>query len=521
MTINETSQDACPVVVCVADNNYVQALCAAIHSGLINLKRYPKILLFLIHEDISDFNRNMILKSIPPQKADVQWLPLPPGMLTKLKKLKVDGWLAHAIYFRIYLPELLPAQIEKAIYLDSDLLIQGDLGELWDMDMEGKAVSAVPNLDWRVSSVRGLKNYKELGLSADSKYFNSGVIVFNLARWRQGNISDKVVQSIEHTKGESLWPDQDALNTILANDWKELDRLWNYEALMNPYDEEAISQCHILHFTGPCKPWHDQYSHPTKELFFHYLDMTAWSGWRPRKLWKRGYWFLDMTRPYRHSLGLSKSHILQIIIILKSFLLKVKGRLGLPPKLKNRSELPVLLNALGLKGTGVEIGVYQGSYSEAILRKSSLSKLYSIDPWKIFPSEEYADILNSDENELYEAYLTAIRKLSRFKNRSKILKTTSEKAVMLFKDEELDFVYIDAQHAYGPCQRDIRLWWPKVRRGGVFAGHDYLSGKLPEGDFGVKDAVDEFVKEHQLTLFITQEQWPTWYILKDETVPLL
>jgi predicted O-methyltransferase YrrM len=84
----------------------------------------------------------------------------------------------------------------------------------------------------------------------------------------------------------------------------------------------------------------------------------------------------------------------------------------------------------------------------------------------------------------------------------------------IFKNNSLDFVYIDANHSYDECKKDIDIWWKKVRNGGVLSGHDYLNGVVAGTVFGVKDAVDKFVEEENLKLYITEEDYPTWYLLK-------
>jgi hypothetical protein len=75
-------------------------------------------------------------------------------------------------------------------------------------------------------------------------------------------------------------------------------------------------------------------------------------------------------------------------------------------------------------------------------------------------------------------------------------------------------VYIDGDHSYKGCVADLRAYYPKIRPGGIFSGHDYLDGSLPEGDFGVKKAVDEFVRRTQPRAFFTsREPWPSWLII--------
>lgn len=181
--------------------------------------------------------------------------------------------------------------------------------------------------------------------------------------------------------------------------------------------------------------------------------------------------------------------------------------------LKTRDELPLLLNHLNLKGVGVEIGVQVGGYSETILSKSKLSKLYSVDCWKHFGG--YEDIANKPQYKQYYYLLRTILRLWKFGKRSKIVRNFSEDAVKRVRNNYLDFVYIDAQHSYSGAKKDIEMWYPKVKSGGVFAGHDYVAGRFHEGNFDVKGAVDEFVKKSKDKLYITGEkEFPSWYIIK-------
>ncbi|MFA4952604.1 MAG: class I SAM-dependent methyltransferase [Candidatus Pacearchaeota archaeon] len=184
-----------------------------------------------------------------------------------------------------------------------------------------------------------------------------------------------------------------------------------------------------------------------------------------------------------------------------------------------RYQLPILLRKLGLVDVGVEVGVQTGVYSEIILRLSNLKRLYSIDCWKSF--EGYKDIANKNQIKQYYYYLKTIARLFKFGKRSRILRKFSKDAARLFRGNSLDFIYIDAQHSYEGCKEDIELWWPKLKKGGIFAGHDYVNGKLLEGEFGVKRAVDEFIKKEKQKLFVVNakirndSKWPTWYLVKN------
>lgn len=165
--------------------------------------------------------------------------------------------------------------------------------------------------------------------------------------------------------------------------------------------------------------------------------------------------------------------------------------------IQNRYELPGLLNKLGLKNNGVEVGVACGGYSSVILCNSNLKLLYSVDNWKKPRIKAKAE-----------------RHLEKFGSRSRILHLTSEEASEKFAFKTLDFVYIDADHIYESVKQDLELWYDKVKVGGIFAGHDYVNKSCKYGVFGVKQAVNEMVKRYGQELFTTNEQWKSWYFIK-------
>lgn len=179
----------------------------------------------------------------------------------------------------------------------------------------------------------------------------------------------------------------------------------------------------------------------------------------------------------------------------------------------SRMHFPELLNNVGLLGEGAEIGVASGEYSEHILKYWKGQKLFSIDPWMEYPREVYRDNANVSQTRQEEFYQRTVNRLKEYGNRSVMLRKTSAEAVKQFNNGTLDFVYIDARHHYEAVKEDIALWRPKVKRGGILAGHDYVDGMLGEGDFGVKSAVDEFVKDTGYKLLVTADNYaPSWFV---------
>ena len=101
-----------------------------------------------------------------------------------------------------------------------------------------------------------------------------------------------------------------------------------------------------------------------------------------------------------------------------------------------------------------------------------------------------------------------------FGARSTIWRQTSTEAAKRVPHHSLDFVYIDARHDYASVMEDLEAWFDKVRPGGIFAGHDYIDGMFPAGEFGVKSAVDKFFAQRGIAVFATSNDGPfvSWMV---------
>lgn len=170
-----------------------------------------------------------------------------------------------------------------------------------------------------------------------------------------------------------------------------------------------------------------------------------------------------------------------------------------------------LLNLLkGKDLVGVEVGVYRGQFSEFLLEHGPFRELVSIDAW----------VWNVYGVSPVVAQADAERRLARFGERSRVMRITSEKAARLFVDNSLDFIYIDAAHDYENVALDMKIWWGKLKAGGLFAGHDF-DPRQP----GVMRAVQEHAATHRLPIGITgtggggydstENDLRSWYFLKE------
>jgi len=166
-----------------------------------------------------------------------------------------------------------------------------------------------------------------------------------------------------------------------------------------------------------------------------------------------------------------------------------------------------------VKGTdlvGVEIGVYTGAHAESMLKHLDIKKMYLIDPYQSY--DEYPESKTSWGEGLpivEEALPIATKKLCVYGPKIEWVFAKSEHAADMIPND-LDFVYIDANHAYEYVIKDIELYWPKIKKGGVLGGHDFYNGFCDNHD-GVIKAVIEFVFKNNLML---HTELPDWWMVK-------
>jgi hypothetical protein len=165
-----------------------------------------------------------------------------------------------------------------------------------------------------------------------------------------------------------------------------------------------------------------------------------------------------------------------------------------------RNHIAELFGELKFK-VGAEIGVRTGEFSQVMCEANPGVKMYCIDPWA-----PYARVSQQRQ----DRYLRYCRnRLAPYD--CTIIKATSEDAVREFKDDSLDSVYIDGRHEFDYVMMDLIMWVPKVRRGGIIAGHDYY--EFYAG--GVITAVNAYTHAHNIQMwYITRELTPSFFWVK-------
>lgn len=182
--------------------------------------------------------------------------------------------------------------------------------------------------------------------------------------------------------------------------------------------------------------------------------------------------------------------------------------------LKDREDLGEWLNQAGLTWIGVEVGTLYGEYMESIMRKWTGMLLYCVDPWeKQDPSLYREPVNNCDWN---QAYLSALGRSIKFGGRVSLIKGYSPDVSGRFTDESLDFVYLDGRHDRDAVSADLEAWWPLIKKGGLFGGHDFRNEHNDTQCCDVQDCVMQFAIEHELAIHTTNVPGKDqgWWIIK-------
>lgn len=272
-------------IACAADYRYIQPLTVMLQSVLTNLSSDRTINVFLIDGGIDEAHRQELTRIWNPQRGQLHWL-FPPTAWAD--GLPLWGRMPVTTYYKLLIADLLPRSFHRVIWLDCDLVVDRDLSHLWDTDLAGRHALAVPDRAIPlVSSRNGVAHYRQLAIREHAKYFNAGVMVVNLDLWRKEGVPARVLAYLRRYRDSVVFWDQEGLNAVLADKWGELDPRWNVcvHTMGGDYPESPSTpddRPWIVHFTGNLKPWIYPSNNPAHALYFQYLDLTAWAGWRPK-----------------------------------------------------------------------------------------------------------------------------------------------------------------------------------------------------------------------------------------------
>ncbi len=268
------------VIACASDAKYVRPLATMLRSVVDNLGPTRCAKIYVIESGLDEAQRLAVTQGWPRERVTVFWIQ---ASESSFAGLPLWGRMPVSTYYKLELPTLLPPHVTRAIWLDCDLLVLDDLGELWDHNIDGHKLGAVQDaIVPFVSSRCGIAKHSELGLDTTAKYFNAGVMVADVEAWRADNVRERAIAYLRRYADSVTFWDQEGLNVALAGDWMQIGDRWNHNAGIPQNRKRFSGRPAIVHFAGSLKPWRFRTGDPVRNLYFEYLDRTAFAGWRPR-----------------------------------------------------------------------------------------------------------------------------------------------------------------------------------------------------------------------------------------------
>jgi lipopolysaccharide biosynthesis glycosyltransferase len=238
-------------LVFACDSGYLMPLATALRSIVETNQRGWPLKFNVLSDAVSEKSQKKVLNSLPPGSASICWVPVD---LRLFSELSTVAYVSKMTYARLLIPRLFPNSVSRVLYLDSDTLVLDDLTPLLETDLNGNVVGAV--LDCGVDPL--LKRGEPLSQQVPCvrAYFNAGVLLIDLDRWREYQISEKTLEYLAKHP-QSPFMDQDGLNFACDNLWKKLDSQWNFQGhfQQNFLHMNSEERPRIVHFVTSKKPW--------------------------------------------------------------------------------------------------------------------------------------------------------------------------------------------------------------------------------------------------------------------------
>ncbi len=234
------------------DNSYAPYLSVAIQSIIENASSKYNYKIFILHQELSQENIKK-LKSLEKDRFEIEFRYMKDGLETITdrveNRLRCD-YFTLTIYFRLFIPDMFP-EYDKGIYIDSDIVVRGDISELYNIELGNNLIGACA--DKSVVDIPELANYMEEAIGVNRhEYINSGVLLMNLKAMREKKFSNRFLTLLNKYHFDCVAPDQDYLNAMCNGKILYIDNTWD---AMPTEGKEPLSNPKLIHYNLFQKPW--------------------------------------------------------------------------------------------------------------------------------------------------------------------------------------------------------------------------------------------------------------------------
>lgn len=286
------------------DNNYPIFTLLSINSILKNNLSKSHYKFYIFENNVTDKNKELMRNFVHSFRQEIEFYHIDTYILDQGQDLYkyLNSRITSIGMARVLIPNLLPDNIHRVLYLDGDTLITDDLKNLYDMNLKDKTVGMVEDSSiWQV---------KQIPIKKQNYYVNSGVMLIDIDKWRKEHITEQIISFLKDNFNDFLYkdnttfirypfPDQDLINIVLKNNIAFLDKRWNNQTI--PYFYLTENTKGIIHFLTKNKPWvFPQSELPAYKIYYKY--------WRESPLWYYKYYYSIIAIRNRYIKTLSNSY---------------------------------------------------------------------------------------------------------------------------------------------------------------------------------------------------------------------
>lgn len=268
-------------LTCSTDDNYVQHCMAMLCSLFENNKKH-RFAVHLLVDSLSKESRTLISQLGERYQSDIIFHDIDGKLLEniQLNDIQFNGKKMYSIatYYRMFLPSLLPTDIDRILYLDCDIIVLRDVSELYNLNMDKYGVAAVKD-----SSPFDSYHRFKMGAGLQHSAFCAGMMMINLDYWRENDCQKKLLEYATRPWKAVYMQDQDALNYVFRDSWFQLPYKWGKTPLaVAPVDstqrwfdiEEYVNEPCIYHYSAHVKPWLDVWF-PDRKFYWEYVTLSG------------------------------------------------------------------------------------------------------------------------------------------------------------------------------------------------------------------------------------------------------
>lgn len=311
------SDDICYHILCATDDNYVPHCGVMITSLLSNHKGNFDVVIHLIDDHICEENKQKLIQIVCNFNQEIIFHAIDAHLIEALK-LQGDTYTLPIVYYRLFVSRILDTSINKVLYLDCDLIVLKDIVSLFKINMDKFAIAAVRDVNQPMWEEQAF----QMGFSYTDRYFNSGVLLINLEKWRRDKVENELFQ-FSVSDRRVFFPDQDALNKVFRDKWLELPPYWNrfnlvrYKNVVFKNQRDFLDYIYspsIVHFASKtARPWMKLHFVPFGDKYNDYCALTPWKN-DPKLIVQQNYRYVTMLK-YKCSNILYRSPMIVHIIV--------------------------------------------------------------------------------------------------------------------------------------------------------------------------------------------------------------